>query len=159
MEVRHEPDAVRPRVRRPTAAVEVAEGGDPPAPAEAADEEDVGLDDVDETAEREVARRRRVSHELAGEAFHQLEVDAEHRVVDRTRIGDDKRQEGEPRGEDEPGDAAERETAAFTARCRKNTGTSATIVVRAATSRPRQIAAAVHRPPASVAAKTSSSGQ
>ncbi len=66
MEVRHEPDAVRPRVRRPAAAVQVAEGGDPPAPAEAADEEDVRLDDVDEPAEREVPRRRCVSHELAG---------------------------------------------------------------------------------------------
>ena len=66
MEVRHEPDAVRPRVRRPAAAVEVAERGDAPAAAEPADEEHVGLDDVDEPAQREVPRLRGVTHQLAG---------------------------------------------------------------------------------------------
>ena len=66
VEVRHEPEPVRPRVRRPAAAVEVAERGDAPAAAEPADEEHVGLDDVDEPAHREIPRVRGVAHELPG---------------------------------------------------------------------------------------------
>src|SRR5947207_2867871 len=56
VQVRHQPDSVRPGVRRPRTAVQVCERGEPPAPADPAGEEDVALQHVDEPAGHDVAR-------------------------------------------------------------------------------------------------------
>ena len=66
VQVRDEAEAVRPRVRGERAPAEVGERGDPPAPAEAAREHDVGLHDVDAAAQDEVARLGQAAHHLAG---------------------------------------------------------------------------------------------
>ena len=49
-QLRDQADAVRPRMGRPRAAVQIGERGDAPAATDAADEENVRLDDVDVTS-------------------------------------------------------------------------------------------------------------
>ena len=66
MEVREQPVAVRPRVRRPRPLRGLGELRDAPAALDATGQDDVGLDDVDAAADDEIARLRGRSHHLAG---------------------------------------------------------------------------------------------
>ena len=65
MQVRDEPEAVRPRVGRERAPAQVGERRDAAAAAEPAGEHDVGLHDVDAPAEDQVARLEQAAHHLA----------------------------------------------------------------------------------------------
>ena len=66
MEVRDEPEPVRPRVGREHPVAQVRERGDAAAAAQSAGEHDVGLHHVHAPAEHEVARLVQAAHHLSG---------------------------------------------------------------------------------------------
>ena len=70
VQVRDQPVAVRPGVRRPAATQLAGEVGDPPAAADAAAEQDVALDHRDAAAGQQVARLVLLPHHLPGRDRH-----------------------------------------------------------------------------------------